>query len=236
MFALVNVVSSADNPPTQGLIGLGPGTSSVVRKLVGNSTGNPPLDRIFRQNLTTPNFLSVLLQRVSDDTLGTPQQLGQLTIGAVIPGMENVTSQPKLPALVDEYGIQHWQTMLDANGVIGPDGQSISTRTTIPKADNPNSLRVVFDTGFTLPQVTQDIADAIYGRVPGAVFVPQTDNPGYWRIPCDYELNVAFKFGGVTVPIAPLDLTLVDETDKEGNPLNCMATVSRCPCASFNSI
>ena len=186
------------------------------------------LDRIFRQNLTTPNFLSVLLSRVSDDLPGTTPQTGQLTVGSVIPGLESITSMKHLPALVDQFGVQHWETVLDANGIIGPDGVAIATNTTIenPTVGAEDQLHVVFDTGFTFPQVQQSVADAIYGRVPGAEFITQSSAPGYWRIPCDYELNISFVFSGVKYPISPLDMTYVEETDNNGKPTKCGATVS----------
>lgn len=114
---------------------------------------------------------------------------------------------------------------MDANGIIGPDGQQIQTTTTIqnPTYGNSSQYHVVFDTGFTYPQVTRDVADAIYGRVPGAEFVTQSDTPGYWRVPCNYELNVTFLFNGVKYPISPLDLT----TPEAGRSGSCMSTVRR---------
>lgn len=184
------------------------------------------MDRIFLQNTTTPNFISVLLSRVSDDPAGSVPQTGQLTVGTVIPGYEAINSQKQLPALVDADGIQHWQTVMDPNGIIGPDGSNIITNSTVTSAGGTaQQLRVVFDTGFTFPQVPQGVADAIYGRVPGAVWVAGDGSPGYWRIPCDYELNVTFLFNGVQYPIAPLDLTMIETVDSSsGNAVNCMST------------
>lgn len=198
---------------------------------VNSSAGDTVLDRIFRQNLTTPNFLSVLLSRASDDLPGQTPQTGQLTVGSIIPGMEGITGMKQLPALVDQFGVQHWETVLDANGIIGSDGEAIATNTTIdkPTVGTENQLHVVFDTGFTFPQVQRDVADAIYGRVPGAEFVAQSSSPGYWRIPCDYELNISFVFAGVKYPISPLDMTIVEETDSSGKPTKCAATASVSP-------
>ncbi|TDL23415.1 hypothetical protein BD410DRAFT_787244 [Rickenella mellea] len=318
--AYILVPPSADNPAGEGLIGLGPNSLSVVRHEVGTAAGNAPLDRIFLQNLTTPNILTVLLSRASDDGAGggstgnlgqgngpkvravrdlgpgdgpTVQtgpkaraardvdagdgpiiqtgrkvrtvrgdgggpiiqtgsgrrkvrtiskggsgdgpiigtgikiravpnvETGEITVGEIVPGLESITSQAKLPALKDEYNIQHWQTLLDKDGIIGPDGQPISVKSTVSDVDQPDQLRVVFDTGFSLPQVTREVADAIYGRIPGAVFVPQSDAPGYWQFPCDYELNVTFKFSGVSYPINPLDLGIADPMS---NSNICQAT------------
>lgn len=71
--------------------------------------------------------------------------------------------------------------------------------------------------------MTQDVADAIYGRVPGAKFVTQESTPGYWRIPCDYELNVTFYFDNAKFPLHPLDLSMPESSD---DTKNCMSTVS----------
>ncbi|KAH8113072.1 acid protease [Phellopilus nigrolimitatus] len=224
--AYINVIPSNNNPQANGIMGLGPSTASKVRSLVKTSAGDTPLDRIFRQNLTTPNFLSVLLSREPENNSGSAPQTGQLTIGSVIPTLEAITNQKKLPALVDQFNIQHWETLLDANGILGPDGQNISTNTTIPDptAGAENQLHVAFDTGFTYPQVPRNVADAIYGRVPGAEFVSQSGSPGYWRVPCDYELNITFLFGGVKYPISPLDVTTVETSDSSGKAKTCMAT------------
>lgn len=60
---------------------------------VGTSTGAAVVDRIFRQNTSTPNFISVLLGRYDDPTDTFP---GDITVGDIIDGYENITSQTKL--------------------------------------------------------------------------------------------------------------------------------------------
>ncbi|KAL5522149.1 hypothetical protein ACEPAF_2006 [Sanghuangporus sanghuang] len=223
--AFISVIPTADTPDVQGLIGLGPSSASQVRKQMKSSAGAPPLDRIFRQNTSTPNFLSVLLTRQEDNLPeGTAPQSGQLTVGSVIPTLGDITKQKKLPALVDQFGVQHWQTLLDENGIIGPDGKPIPTNTSIsdPEQGTEQQFHVMLDTGFTFPQVPRQVADALYGRVPDAEFVPQSDTPGYWRVPCDYELNITFVFDGVKYPIHPLDMTL-EEPDSEATGM-CQAT------------
>ena len=238
---VVDVVPSADNLVEQGVLGLGPSSASNVRSRAKSSKGNTPLSRIFKQNTTTPNFLAVVLSRTADDGafgvisflangLEVPQ-LGQLTIERLVPGLEAITKQPELPALEDKPGIQHWQAALDANGILGPDGVPIPVNTTIPGTitSELSRLHAIFDTGFTFPQVPRAVADAVYGRVPGAVFVAGEErdkggSPGYWRVPCDYEFSMTFVFGGVAVPIAPLDMTMVEKRDRNGLPITCMAT------------
>lgn len=229
---IVKVETSKDSPLTagQGLIGLGPSSGSNVFKLLNDTdTGLAPLDSIFRQNTSTPNFLSITLSR----DLGTQGNdivsisSGQLSIGSVIEGFESITSQRKLPVPVDPYKQQHWLTFLDADGFTGPDGQTVTTLTAFSDSLGPHQLKTVFDSGFSLPQVPGYLSDAIYGRVPGAVFVDDSSSPpGYWTVPCNYELNVSFVFGGVRIPIHPLDLTVPFDSSSNiiGNN-TCMGTV-----------
>ncbi|KAF9806834.1 hypothetical protein IEO21_08514 [Rhodonia placenta] len=184
-----------------GLIGLGPNTGSVIRDKVGDSRGDSVLDRIFQQNTSSSNYMSVLLNRLGDPT--SPAQ-GQMSISEIIPGYENITNMAKLTVekvhkLTDLD--QHWQVYTDKNGVIGPDGQPIEVDSIVPSAPD-GQLVVVFDSGYTLPQVPRAMSDAIYGRVQGAEYNSEV---GVWTIPCTQMLNISFQFGGVNYPISPLD-------------------------------
>lgn len=147
----VSATSAQGFSSTGGLIGLGPYSGSIVRILGHSAAADPPLDRIFRGNDTISNFLAVLLDRSDDPEEPYP---GDLNIGEVLPGYEGVSSQPKLPVTsVMVPGNQHWMTLLDENGIIGPDGQPITIKTQVTNTSYPNNATVVFDTGFTLPQV-----------------------------------------------------------------------------------
>ncbi|THV05271.1 acid protease [Dendrothele bispora CBS 962.96] len=216
--AYMNAIAVQDIAFT-GIIGLGPSSASPIRAMLNDSSGDPALDRIFRQNMSTPNTLTFLLSR--NATLEGPlvdQFFSQLTIGTVVPGFEAIQDSPKLPALLDQFGpsTQHWTTLLDPNGIIGPDGQQISTTTSIPNPTDgtPDQLHVVLDSGFSVPQLPAYVADAIYGRIPGAEFIEDgsTLHPelagfvNFWRIPCEYEVNVSFVFAGQEYPVSPLDL------------------------------
>jgi len=97
----------------------------------------------------------------------------------------------------------------------------VDVTTGVSSTSNNQQLTVVFDTGYSLPQVPSDVAKAFYESVPGAelVNIAQLDGP-IWQIPCDYEINVTFKFGGVSYPINPLDTSLdLNGTDNNGNPV-----------------
>ena len=81
---------------------------------------------------------------------------GNITVGEVLQGFENITSQPQVPVTVVpalDAEAQHWQVLLDEDGIIGPDGQPILIQTGVQSTPNQNQLTAVFDTGFSFPQV-----------------------------------------------------------------------------------
>lgn len=141
---------SGINTPGWGIMGLGPNSGSGIRSVLNSTSGDPPLDRILRQNTSMPNILTIYLGRSDDPANPYP---GNLTIGTTIPGYENITSMPKLPVTaVSNKARQHWQTTLDPNGVIGPDGQPVQVMSHVQGEDS-NGLSVIFDTGFSISQV-----------------------------------------------------------------------------------
>jgi hypothetical protein len=150
----VEMTPSSTSPEGTGLIGLGPSSGSQIRQTLMNSTGDPPLDQIFRQDTSIPNFISVLLNRPNDTA---ELYTGEMTISEILPEFQNVSSQTKVPVTVLQStlsGDQHFSVLLDPNGVVGPDGNAIkitSNATDAPTHD-PSQLQVVLDTGFTLPQ------------------------------------------------------------------------------------
>jgi hypothetical protein len=189
----------------QGLVGLGFDHTSVVRGKLGSGPGDTPLSRIFQLNKTTQNFISLQLNRAKDPT---DTITGQVTVSEVVSGYENVTSQTKLwlkDAFMDANN-QHWAVVTDNNGVIGPDGKTIAGDS-IVRHISGGKLVAVLDSGFTFSQVPRSMADAIYGRVQGATYSTQE---GLWKVPCTQNLSIAFVFGGVTMPIHPLDLVSND--------------------------
>ena len=136
---------------------------------LGSSAGAAVVDRIFRQNTSTPNFLSVLLGRYDDPTDTFP---GDITVGDILDGYDKITSQPKLDVTQGDFqhawmtdspdffavsmfqsGSQHWQSLIDEDGILGPDGKPIALTTVVAKTSNGKKLTAVFDTGFSLSQV-----------------------------------------------------------------------------------
>lgn len=151
---LVQVNASSAYPAGQGLIGLGPNVGSNVHDaLKKQPQGDTVLDRIFRQDPNTPNTLTVLLSRSYNPT---EQYSGEITVSEILPGMQNISDQPKLTVRTvpsSRSGGQHWQVLLDPNGIIAPDGQPIALSSKVSSTMNSSSLTVMFDTGFSLNQV-----------------------------------------------------------------------------------
>ncbi|KAH7927810.1 acid protease [Leucogyrophana mollusca] len=207
----IAAVGTTTSTGAQGLIGLGPSSGSVIRYEGGTSAADPPLDRIFRQNASMPNYMSVLLGRSDDPDEPYP---GDLTIGEPLSEYSDILNQPKHAVTYTSVaGNQHWQTLLDPNGIIGPNGQPIPIKSQVSNSSNPNNPVVVFDTGFTLPQVPSSVAKALYGNVKGAALQNVSGVGEIWVLPCDEEVNATFLFGGVEFPIHPLDLNFLAGDD-----------------------
>ncbi|KAH9984887.1 aspartic peptidase domain-containing protein, partial [Russula vinacea] len=208
--AFMEVTRTSKSPPVTGYLGLGPNNGSRIYASLNNQPrGDTVLDRLFRHNFEflfwNRNYLTVLLGRSNDPAELYP---GDITVGQALEGLEDITNQPRVPVTVlptfdSEY--QHWQVLLDEDGIIGPDGQPILVTTGVKSTTNPNQLTAVFDTGYSLPQVPAEVSDAIYSGIPGAS-LQEVDGFGVlWVIPCDAEINIAFKIGGQTYPVHPLD-------------------------------
>ena len=148
---------SSTAPEGLGLVGLGPRSGSVVRAAVNSSAGDPPMDRIFSQNTSIPNFISVLLSRPNDTE---EAYTGEVTISEILPEFQNISNQPRIPVSVLESKIsadQHFSVLLDPDGIIGPDGNAIKTtsNTSLAPSHNQSQLQVFFDTGYSLPQLPE---------------------------------------------------------------------------------
>jgi hypothetical protein len=139
-----------------GTLGLGPNSGSIIHASLNDQPqGDTVLDRIFLLNVSTPNILTVLLGRSDDPTEKYP---GDITVGEILRGLENITNQARVPvtALPAPDAVdQHWQVLLDEDGIIGPDGQPIQVQSSVKSTQNRNQLTAMFDTGFSFPQVPQ---------------------------------------------------------------------------------
>ena len=151
----VETTPSNNAPDGFGLIGLGPRFGSAVLAPLNASAGDPPMDRIFSQNTSIPNFISVLLSRPNDTR---ESYTGELTIGEILPEFQNISNQPKVPVSVlnsNMASAQHFSVLLDSDGIIGPDGKAIKTTSnaSLAPSHDQSRLQVTFDTGFSLPQL-----------------------------------------------------------------------------------
>ncbi|KAL0563816.1 hypothetical protein V5O48_018245 [Marasmius crinis-equi] len=216
--AYLEVPVDDSNKKGTGLIGLGPHDNSNIYNTIKSNDGVPLLDTIFMQNTSTPNYLTVNLGRLEDPT---DIFSGDISIGEILPtpdsfasqqiNLNDVTSQPKLPVNivpVRKKSDQHFQILLDENGIIGPDNQSIPFTTTVSGAKNTKQAVAIVDTGFSLTQVPKAVADAFYGRHPGAEFTNVTGVGPTWTVPCNQEVNLTFVIGGHRFPMHPLDAAL----------------------------
>lgn len=206
-----------------GLIGLGPNSGSKIWDQISESSGYSVLNRIFIENNVSSPYITFYLDRANGTIVSNT---GMMTIDEVLPQYSNITSYTKLT--VDKVhrltdADQHWQVLTDTNGIIGPDGNTIALDSFVPSAPD-GQLVAVLDTGFTLTQVPRYVSDAIYGRVPGAVFDEKNQ---FWTVPCDSLINVSFKFGGVEIPIHPLDTVMSEFNYKDANGKTaCVGSVS----------
>lgn len=144
-----------------GILGIGPSSISAINKKYSSSKGEPFLSRIFKQNATLENYFTIFLSRSPDvEPPMAEAEVGQFTLGEVIPRFEDIVNTSKLPVINDQYHSQRWEILLDANGVIGPDGEKINTTTRIknPQSGAQTQLRVAFDSGFTMPQVCERLS------------------------------------------------------------------------------
>jgi hypothetical protein len=122
-----------------------------VQAFDSDPRGSTLLDNFFLQQPDAPNFITVMLGR----TLGIKDpQPGTFTFGEVVKGMENVVDQPRLDLFIAENSRgQRWAAYLDGMSV---NNQRIKLpQTTVPNNIDPRRLVVVFDTGFTFPQLPQ---------------------------------------------------------------------------------
>ena len=187
--AILEVAPSDKHTAGTGILGLGPNTGSFLQPLLENATasnadGTPLLYRIFQEERQTPNYFTLLLGREKDPT---DHFTGTLTIGEVLPEYASILNEPQLKISIppptpdtsssstspDEAASnyaahQHLQVLLDENGILGPDGQVVPFKSGVKNAENANRATVVFDSGFSLPQVPSDVAEGIYGRFVGA--------------------------------------------------------------------
>lgn len=155
----------------------------VTQAFNDDTLGQNPINNIFSQNTSTPNFISVLLGR-GDDLDGVTD--GTFTVSEVIPGLENITSTPKLAR--QGPGIGRWTVLLDSFSV---NGKEIPLNSSVAGMPSGKSLAQL-DTGATDAAIPPFMVTAIYSSMPGAIFSEADD---FWIVPCNSTADVRFTFG-----------------------------------------
>ena len=86
-----------------------------------------------------------------------------------------------------------------------------------------------------LTSLCSSVAEAFYKDIPGSQLVSRSELSGeVWQLPCDKEVNITFKFGGMSFPVHPLDANIdLNLTDSSGNHVCfgavCFETLHLCP-------
>ncbi|KAG9102469.1 hypothetical protein FRC06_002003 [Ceratobasidium sp. 370] len=222
--SFLNVQSSQDQgiidqKQAAGLLGLGFDTLSNVNSVVeaafpGSTWGRSIMSNIFQSDPTTPNHVAFRLNRLYDNN---NTDTGSFDIGTFAPGFEAVNNTNPIPIFsFSSTKLIYWSVLLDA---ITINGQNQTLSSTVAGGDTTppaGKLAVVLDTGYSLPQLTTQLAHDIYTSMGGVLLKEDNTNSTY-VVPCMAEANLAFYIGEHTIPIHPLDLTIVNtiEIDKK---------------------
>lgn len=208
-------ISQANNPAlsygADGIVGLGFTSLSTVDALVNQtdaSSGRSLLFNAFQDNPNEPNFIAFSLQRNSD----TNDEEGIFSIGEVEPAYASIMDTASIPTFPPQSP-SRWSLLMDAF-LVGTNVVSLST--TVSGAPLNKAVALV-DTGTSYSYVSTDVANAIYGGVPGAKL---DTSLGQWVVPCDAEINIAIQIGGRPFAIHPLDVSPPSLTD----PTTCVGS------------
>lgn len=152
----VEITPDNENPEGTGLLGLGPNYGSNIFISVGSKYGGVAVvDRIFAENTSTPNYITTYLGRAEDPT---DTFEGEITISETVDGFEKILDQPKLDvtlvSMSSSQQNQHWQTLLDANG-IEVNGKAISLPSS--SVSGQSKLTAVMDTVSTINPLQDDL-------------------------------------------------------------------------------
>jgi saccharopepsin len=124
---------------------------------------------------------------------------GSFSIGEVEPQFANISNN----APISTWPVRspfRWNILIDAVIV----NNNITVPTSSVDGAPSNKAVALIDSGASYSYVSKDVCDAIYSIIPGATFNAST---GYWMVPCDAEVDMAFQIGGQMFPLHPLDVT-----------------------------
>ncbi|KAJ1304596.1 hypothetical protein OPQ81_005739 [Rhizoctonia solani] len=208
--AFIAVTSAKDmdamlNRGTYGIIGLGfDALSDVVRAVQTNynaTWGRSLLSNLFLQEPSTPNHIAFALERAGDlDDMAE----GAFDVGEILPQYAVVNNSPSIPLWPENAN--RWTVLLDGMNVNNLPVPLNSTFEGDNASDPPQGKSLaLLDTGASFALIPKWAVDAIYGHIPGSVYLSED---ALWAVPCMGEAKVTFSIGGVSVPIHPLDLTI----------------------------
>ncbi|KDN42337.1 hypothetical protein RSAG8_06828, partial [Rhizoctonia solani AG-8 WAC10335] len=209
---------------TNGLLGIGFDTLSAIANTVLQNTqqswGRTLLSNIFISDPTTPNHVAFRLDRHDD---GNNTDVGAFDVGRFAAGFEAVNNTAEIPIFSSStQQNMYWNVLVDGvtlNGKAQTLKSTVNGGTQTPPAGKASAL---LDTGYSLPQLSPELAHAIYSAM-GGVLVDDGTNTTY-AVPCMAEAQLVFNIGGNTIPIHPLDLTQVQTvgTNKGTNYTMCI--------------
>ncbi len=139
-----------------GVLGLGSNDASEIQATLVAESGYGPLDRIFRENPDTPNYLTFLLGGIMGQRrsirwffvllIFKRYQQCEMTVGSILQGYEAIGHQPKLDLNQDAA---EFDFLLKENSIIGPNGQSV----------HPTVLTAALDLGAALNKVPKYVTN-----------------------------------------------------------------------------
>jgi len=194
----VDASNSALGNGGNGIVGLGFTSLSHVDATLNrtkSARGRSLLHNIFHLNPDEPNFISFALHRTLEDA---GEDEGSFAIGEIETEYSGVLGNDRIPTWPTRNP-QRWNLLLDALIV----NDTITPGTTKVVGAPENRAVALIDTGASWTSVPPEIAEAIYGDIPGA-----TLEDGEWVVPCDVEINMALQFGGQVFPVHPLDVVM----------------------------
>jgi len=186
---------------TNGLIGLGFDSLSKISRKVSQTGANQTwgrtlLSNIFISDPTTPNHIAFRLDRTGD---GNNTDVGAFDIGTFAPGFEAINNTAEISIFSSSaVNNTYWSVLVDGvtfNGKAQTLTSSVNTGTLTPPAGKASAL---LDTGYSLPQLTPELAHAIYTAMGGVLWLEDVTNTTY-VVPCMAEAELVFSIGYVIV-------------------------------------
>ncbi|CAE6415017.1 unnamed protein product [Rhizoctonia solani] len=209
---------------TNGLLGLGFDTLSSIANTVAKNTqqswGRTLLSNIFTSDPTTPNHIAFRLDRHDD---GNNTDVGAFDVGTFAAGFEAVNNTAAIPIFSSSAQQNlYWNVLVDGVTLNGKPQTLKSTVNGGTQTPPAGKVSAVLDTGYSLPQLSPELARSIYSSM-GGVLVEDGTNTTY-AVPCMAEAQLVFTIGGQTIHIHPLDLTQIQtvSTTKGNNYTMCI--------------